>query len=251
MHPQEQSKLFEMIEQLNDKVDRLIKKPSGSFKPTRSEQIDLLAIDFAKAQSEYPQIGYNRNNPFYKSKYADLDQIMYSIRPILGKHGLSFFCETQFTEDERHVIYAQLLHKSGQWISSTTRIVPESQDKNYNQAFAKSLTYLKRHQAMALLNVTCCDDPMDNDQEYDFPDPIPMNKPKASSSSITPVKTYEQISTDQWTQMTNLLEGYPEIAKNIMDKMNIKSLRDFPKDDFNAGINRIHKLINDYNSANQ
>lgn len=247
MHPQEINKLFELINQLNDKVDLLMNKiPRHQVKQSRSEQINDLAAAFALAQSEYPQIGFNRNNPFFKSKYADLDAIMYAIRPILGKHGLAFFCDTDMTNDERHLVYAQLVHKSGQWISSTTRIVPESQDKNYNQAYAKSLSYLKRHQAMALLNVTCTDDPVDNDVEYEYPDPRPMLKPEPTlvRSSVDP--SYDTITKEQWEHLSTLLREYPDICENILKSMKIKSLRDFPKDKFEPAVRKINELIYEY-----
>jgi hypothetical protein len=250
MNVQETEKLYSFLNELNDKVDKVLKRTT-SAKPTRSEQIDQLANDFAKAQAEYPSIGFNRNNPFFKSKYADLDAIMYAIRPILGKYGLSFYCETSITEDERYLVYAQLLHKSGQWISSSTRIVPESADKNYNQAFAKSLTYMKRNMAMALLNVTCTEDPVDNDIEYSYPDPGfgKVNPQKGEILRSTSDPSYDTITKEQWEHLSNLLQDYPDICKEILQKMELKSLRDFPKDQFEAAVKRINKMIYDYKSV--
>lgn len=248
MNPQELQKLYDFLNDLNDKIDRTLKKIS-SQRPSRSEQIDQLANDFAKAQAEYPQIGFNRANPFFKSKYADLDAIMFVIRPILGKHGLSFYCETDMTSDERYIIYAQLLHKSGQWISSTTRIVPESADKNYNQAFAKSLTYMKRNMAMALLNVTCCDDPVDNDIEYQYPDPAmaKVNAPKSTDiNRSTSNPSYDTITKEQWEHMSGLLKDWPDIWKDLSKKIGVDSIRDFPKDKFEAAVKWINNTIYEY-----
>jgi hypothetical protein len=246
MNPQELQKLYDFLNDLNDKIDKVLKRSNNQSRPSRSEQIDQLAADFAKAQSEYPQIGFNRNNPFFKSKYADLDAIMFAIRPILGRHGLSFYCETDMTNDERYVIYAQLLHKSGQWISSSTRIVPESQDKNYNQAFAKSLTYMKRNMAMALLNVTCTEDPVDNDIEYEYPDPRPMTKHEPQLVRSTSDPSYDTITKEQWEHLSNLLKDHPDICQEILSKMKLKSLRDFPKDQFEAAVRKINSLIYEY-----
>ena len=243
MHPNEVTKLFEMIEILNQKLDRIVNEKKLIRQP-RSEQINELAAAFALAQADYPQIGFNRAGVF-KNKYSDLDAIMYVIRPILGKHGLSFFCDTMRMPDEQDFIYAQLLHKSGQYVSSFCKLTLDSMQKNPNHAYASSLTYMKRQQALALLNITCTEDPMDDDDSHIYPDPIRVpEKPTLVRTASDPV--YETITKEQWEHLSNLLKDHPDIGKDILARMKLNSFRDFPKNQFEAAVKKINELIYEY-----
>jgi len=44
----------------------------------------------AQAQGDFPAIEKNADNPFFKSKYATLDQIQKAIQPVLAKNGLGY-----------------------------------------------------------------------------------------------------------------------------------------------------------------
>ncbi len=54
-----------------------------------SENLNELATALSKAQAEFPAIGKDATNPFFKSKYADLATVVKTASPILTKHGLS------------------------------------------------------------------------------------------------------------------------------------------------------------------
>ncbi len=47
-----------------------------------------LVTALAKAQAEFPAIAKAHINPHYKSKYADLGDVMAAVRPVLAKHGI-------------------------------------------------------------------------------------------------------------------------------------------------------------------
>ena len=54
-----------------------------------SENINELATALAKAQGEMKNAGKTSDNPFFKSKYADLAEILNAVREPLSKYGLS------------------------------------------------------------------------------------------------------------------------------------------------------------------
>jgi hypothetical protein len=56
----------------------------------QSESITKLAIALAKFQANCPTIEKKKDNPFFKSKYAALDDIINAIRKPLSNVGLSF-----------------------------------------------------------------------------------------------------------------------------------------------------------------
>ena len=90
----------------------------------KSDDITELATALSKAQSEIEGATTNSTNPFYKSSYADLHQVIKSSMPYLTKHGLSVI---QGTEDNSAMSWAKgkihvttiLCHSSGQWIKSS------------------------------------------------------------------------------------------------------------------------------------
>ncbi|MHB0764695.1 ERF family protein [Stutzerimonas sp. NM35] len=54
----------------------------------KSEQINELATALAKAQGELENASKSSSNPHFKSKYADLAEILNTVRPVFANHGL-------------------------------------------------------------------------------------------------------------------------------------------------------------------
>jgi hypothetical protein len=158
----------QLIHRLLDEIKSLyaqaleIERSKKKDDPYQSSQINELVTALSKAQGSYPSIGADRENPYFKSNYADLHMILKAIRPALEKNGLSFVQDTRLTEDGSTVLHSRLYHASGQWIETRARITPL---KNTPQDYGSCLTYNKRYSAMALLGVTIDKDPTDDDAE--------------------------------------------------------------------------------------
>src|ERR1700685_4439156 len=128
-------------------AEKLLKRDD----PYQSAEIKDLVTALSKAQGNYPSIGADRENPYFKSSYADLDMILKAVRPCLAANGLSLTPDTRFTDDGSTILHTRLYHATGQWIETRARILPV---KNTPQEYGSCLTYNKRYQAMALLGVT-------------------------------------------------------------------------------------------------
>ena len=107
----------------------------------QSESIADLAAALAAAQGELEPVKKGTENPFYKSKYADLDAIVTAVRPVLSKHGLAV---AQFPEsdDTGDYLTTQLMHASGQWLRARMRLVVAKQDA---QGMGSGITYMRRY----------------------------------------------------------------------------------------------------------
>lgn len=115
-----------------------------------SEQINELAAALSIAQGQIiPAIKDSENPQFRGSKYADLAAIWEVMREPLAKNGLSL---PQFVESEGDcvIITTMLLHKSGQWMTSTLSLKPVKQDP---QGYGSAATYGKRYGAAAMMGV--------------------------------------------------------------------------------------------------
>ena len=121
---------------------------------THTQDIKELATALVAAQAEMPVVPKEADNPFFKSKYADLASITKMVQPILAKHGLAF---TQTMEDvETGVgIRSTLIHKSGQYISGIVRMVPV---KNDPQGIGSAITYARRYSLSAILGLATEED---------------------------------------------------------------------------------------------
>lgn len=106
-----------------------------------SYNINELATALAKAQSEFTTAKKDKDNPFFKSKYADFESVVNSTRPALTKHGLSVVQNVYRDTDGHHYLITLLLHSSGQWIKSKAQHNPQKSDV---QSLSSYNTYLKR-----------------------------------------------------------------------------------------------------------
>jgi len=105
------------------------------------EPVNELMAALAKAQAEMSNAPFNRENPHFRSKYADLAAIRDATIPHLAKHGLSVHQVTKLNGDRDMLLLTRLGHSSGQWIESVYPL-PYS-DKPH--IMGSALTYGRRY----------------------------------------------------------------------------------------------------------
>jgi hypothetical protein len=121
-----------------------------------SEQIDKIAIALSELQGKMFAVGKSASNPFYRSKYTPLEDIVESLRPHLKEFGLSF---TQFGQEAVNggwMLVTKIMHKSGQWIEGYFPLVAVA-DKNgvvTPQAWGSAQTYARRYGLQAAFGIT-------------------------------------------------------------------------------------------------
>jgi hypothetical protein len=120
----------------------------------RSEQINELAAALAKAQGEIEGAVKDKNNPAFRSKYADLGAVWDAIRAPLAKNGL---CVVQHPTriDGGVEVETVLMHSSGQWMSSTLAVPAAKQDAH---GLGSATTYARRFALSAVCGVSPVDD---------------------------------------------------------------------------------------------
>lgn len=116
----------------------------------KSEQINDLAAALAAAQAELRNPVFDSQNPHFKSKFASLAQVRDTITPTLAKHGLSVTQLATNDDQGRPSVETILLHKSGQWLSSTLAVPVGKSDAH---GAGSAITYARRYSLMAIVNV--------------------------------------------------------------------------------------------------
>ena len=231
------AKLSAQISKLAEKKDE---KPPKLVAPARSKEIKDLCAAIAKAQSEIKIAGLTKENPYFKSRYADLAEMIRVSRPALSKNGLSVIQQVIQNEDGQNILNTILLHSSGQWIESRMRIVPP---KNDVQSMGSYITYLKRYAYGSLVGVVASDE--DDDGEVAVHEHREnFNKGTGLNHKYNPKQqSYETITKEQLEELRYELKSHTDLAEEILEKMKIQSLSDMPKNKFLASIKRIREIV--------
>ena len=181
----------------------------------KSETIGNVAAAFVKAQAEMGNASKGAANPFFKSKYADLNAIREAALPVLEKHGLSVMQPTSVIEGKKYV-ETILLHTSGEFIGGLTEILSV---KEFDaQAQGSGISYARRYGLQSLL----CIGAEDDDGEKAIGRNSPATKPVV-------VKTSTNTTTGE---VTNLMsDGKAEVKKGGFGaKKEVPKAEDIPTD---------------------
>lgn len=206
---------------------------------SRSFQLNELFAALAKAQSEMGSAHKGSENPYFKSKYADLEEVVNSSRPALTKNGLAVLQQIVLNDDGASILHTILAHSSGQFIESRMRIVPP---KNDIQSFGSYLTFLRRYSYAALIGVVVGEN--DDDGEVAMIDARQIIAKGPSNKYNPKEQSFEVVTKEQLEEMEYELQGCPDLAQEIMDKMRIQSLADLPKSKYMVSIQRIREIKN-------
>jgi len=115
----------------------------------RSESIAKISAALVKSQAEMSNAKKGSNNPFFKSKYADINSIREAALPVLNSHGITVIQPTCVVDGINYV-ETILLHESGEYISSLTQIVVDKVTDA--QKHGSGLSYARRY---ALQSIVC------------------------------------------------------------------------------------------------
>lgn len=112
----------------------------------QSLQIEKIAAALVQAQAEIGGAVKGSDNPFFKSKYADLNSVILEMKPIFAKHGMAVLQHP--VSDEHGVgVCTRIQHSSGEFIEEFFTL-PLA--KNDPQAAGSAITYAKRYALKAL-----------------------------------------------------------------------------------------------------
>lgn len=205
----------------------------------RSEFIDLLATSLSKAQGEMAVAKKESENPYFKSNYADLEQIVSTSRPALTKYGLSVTQQIITDDSGATMLHTILVHSSGQWIESTMRVLPP---KNDIQTISSYITYLKRINYAALIGVVASDEDDDGEKAVALSREA-FAKGTALNHKYNPrEESNEVITKEQREELEYELAEYPDIAESIKEALKIQSIADMPKSKYSASVRRVREI---------
>ena len=117
----------------------------------------------AKAQGQLKNIEKGTDNPFFKSKYASLDDVLDVVRPVLAKNDLALF-QGIVHHDNNAYLQTRILHLDGTVFQDDgVPLEMEVKGGTAMQRLGSCITYARRYGLMAALNITSKDAGEDND----------------------------------------------------------------------------------------
>jgi len=130
----------------------------------KSPTIQKLAKALLAFNSKPLKILKNAKNPFFKSKYASLEDILDVISKPLNEAGLVISC---FPSGQHGLICVLMHAESGEYIETYYEV---DGIKNTSQERGSALSYQRRYAMMAMLNLNVCDELDDDGHANSRPD---------------------------------------------------------------------------------
>lgn len=177
----------------------------------KSESLTAFSKAFAKTQKEMKQPLKDANNPFFKSKYVPLENVVEAITESASKNGLSF---TQFPSSDEFgnvTVGTLVMHESGEWIEyDPIKMKPV---KNDPQSIGSAITYAKRYALSAIFGITSDQD--DDGNEATQTKKQPATKTKKQDEPVISVeqanyylKEIAKISTEKGKEDGSIVKWF-------------------------------------------
>jgi hypothetical protein len=161
-----------------------------------------IATALLKAQSEMSNPKKGATNPFFKSKYADLNSIREAVIPILNANGISVL-QPIVHVDNKNFVKTILLHESGELMESLTEIIYNK--VNDAQAQGSGISYARRYSLQSFVCVGADDD---DGQKAVQPKPNAtkeiMQKAKTANATLEQIKTKYTVNSELENYFINL-----------------------------------------------
>ena len=161
-----------------------------------SQTIGAIAKALAGAQATIKDAKLNAENPFFKSKYADLASVKEACRLSLCNNGIAVVQSAEAT-GSTVTVTTMLTHESGEWFKST--LTGTAKDES-PQAIGSCITYLRRYALAAMAGVA--PEGGDDDAEAAQHRPTQAQAPRTQASPPKPAQVDSHPAPHQRGQMT-------------------------------------------------
>lgn len=191
-----------------------------------SEDIAELATALSKAQGEILDASKGAENPYFKSKYADLAAVRSVIREPMAKHGLSLV-QLPKTVDGGVEVQTMLLHSSGQYITSNL-FMPAA--KNDAHGIGSAITYARRYSIMSIMSLATEDD--DGNAAVDS---VKRQPAKAAPASDSVLAEGARAAAKGNASLTAWWNGLSEPVRKSLNPNELASLKKIATDNNKKG----------------
>lgn len=174
-----------------------------------SDTITKIAPALHKAQEAMLPLVKDSENPFYKSKYADLHAVTEACYPALQSNGIVVVQSNKRLE-EALIVLTRLIHTSGEWIETECVIPAVKADA---QAYGSAYTYGRRYGLQAAVGLA----PEDDDGNVATKNAAPKKEaPKMTGNEKIAIKLSAN-PEDKWFEVPFPSGNKPHAGKTLGD----------------------------------
>ena len=176
----------------------------------KSDSIKNIAAALQLFHLKMGKVSKSANNPFFKSKYAPLPDILEAISDPLDESGLTF---SQFPDGDS--LTTILMHpESGEWIEAAYSMHPVKSDP---QSVGSAITYARRYALGAILALNIDED--DDGNKASAPaEKVELPWLAENTEAFANIKAYISKATDKVAAL-KAAETKFRISKALKDKL--------------------------------
>jgi hypothetical protein len=152
---------------------------------TMSATIAKIIPAFIAAKKDMGPLKKGANNPFFKSKYADLGSVIDVSEDALLENGIATL-QSPGGDGNNISVTTLFAHVSGEWIQGHLVLAPV---KNDPQAAGSAITYARRYALQAMCNLAAEDD---DGTAATKPRSVPQEAPKPAPAPKDPQKMQQR-----------------------------------------------------------
>ncbi len=219
-----------------------------------SAQLNEIGLAMSKVQGKIKTAKKDCNNPFFRSKYADLTSVSEACREELAEHEIAVV-QGNSDDEGKITVVTLLLHSSGQWIESslsmsmTLSAMPAKIDKYGKtteaiparlmnaQEIGSVITYFRRYSLASMVGVCPEDDDANIASNGKNNPPISKDSPEK--------KVVQTINTEQFNELNKALDAVPAYRATIKSWMTNNNMNDM----FDIPISNYEEILRVAKSA--
>ncbi|PTH70881.1 single-stranded DNA-binding protein [Staphylococcus agnetis] len=194
----------------------------------KSESVVEINKAMVAFRKEVKQPLKDKNNPFFKSKYVPLENVVEAIDEAATPHGLSY---TQWALNDcegRVGVATMLMHESGEYIEYDPVFM--NAEKNTPQGAGSLISYLKRYSLSAIFGITS-----DQDDDGNIASgKQAKSEPKASAKAVGTLK-------EEMHKFSELMQslGKQVSVSDVQQKLGINDMQALSDNQISACIKKL------------
>lgn len=154
-----------------------------------------IASALVKAQLEMIAPKKGSVNPFFKNKYADLNDVLAAVVPALNNNGIVLL-QPLVNIEGKNFVKTVLMHESGETFESLAEIF--CKNTNDAQAYGSGVTYARRYSLSSICGIGSEDDDAQKAvQAKPMATAEILAKAKATGATMAQIKTKYSVTTEQ------------------------------------------------------
>lgn len=133
--------------------------------------------DWTALTADLEKLVKTEDNPFFKSKFVPLKQILPMLKEKCQKHNFIFIQSPRF-RDGKNILYTGIIHKDGDIMYGEVELV--SKDSNDPQKLGGAITYMRRYSLTCMFGL----EEEDDDGNFSSQGNLPKNSQSLGKCSV-------------------------------------------------------------------